>query len=308
MAPSSAIPNLLVVLGPTASGKTALAVEAAKLLNGEIISADSRQVYRGMDLGTGKDLQEYGHVPYHLIDIVDPGHEFNLFAFQHHFDSAFHQIRQRGCLPILCGGSGLYLDAVLSGYVLTEAPPDPALRAELEQENLDVLRRRLLALQPQQHNRTDLEDRERLIRAIEIARAQNSAPPPAPRPELVPLIFGIHWPRPQLRQRIVKRLRQRLDQGMVAEVEQLHTQGVSWTTLEFYGLEYRFIAQYLQQQLNYNDMVQKLASAIQQFAKRQDTWFRRMERQGTCIHWLDGTQQPLQQMMALIRQQPGVDG
>ena len=279
--------NLVVILGPTASGKTRLAVEAARALNGEIISADSRQVYRGMDIGTGKDLDEYGSIPYHLIDIVDPGYEFNVYEFQQRFYRSFVQIRARACLPILCGGTGLYIDAVLNNYALTAAPPDPELRAHLNTLTSAELRAMLLKLKPQQHNNTDLGERERLIRAIEIASAGLQHKPLADPPTIKAKIFGLRWPRPELRQRIKTRLHQRLDEGMVDEVQQLHRQGTSWETLEFYGLEYRFIAQYLQGQLSYNDMVQKLCSAICKFAKRQETWFRRMEKHGTSINWLD---------------------
>ncbi|BCA80959.1 tRNA (adenosine(37)-N6)-dimethylallyltransferase MiaA [Desulfuromonas sp. AOP6] len=281
--------NLIVILGPTASGKTRLGVEVARALGGEILSADSRQVYTGMDIGTGKDLQEYGEVPYHLIDLVPPGHEFNVFEFQRRFYQAFVDISERGALPILVGGTGLYLDAVLRGYRLVEVPENPVLRRQLAGFPTEALQQRLLALRPQQHNSTDLEDRDRLIRAIEIAEGELAAaaelPPP---PDIRPLIFGVRWPREVLRQRITRRLRERLEQGLIEEVEGLRLAGVPFETLEFYGLEYRFVAQFLQGELRRNDMVQKLNSAIHQFAKRQETWFRRMERQGTAIHWVDG--------------------
>lgn len=281
--------NLIVILGPTASGKTRLGVEVARALGGEIISADSRQVYTGMDIGTGKDLQEYGEVPYHLIDLVPPGHEFNVFEFQQRFYQVFTEIRARDALPILVGGTGLYLDAVLRGYRLVEVPENAALRQKLAPLSTEALQQRLLALRPQQHNSTDLDDRARLIRAIEIAEGELAAaatlPPP---PDIRPLIFGVRWPREVLRQRITRRLRERLEQGLIEEVEALQRGGVPFETLEFYGLEYRFVAQYLKGELRRNDMVQKLNSAIHQFAKRQETWFRRMERQGTAIHWVDG--------------------
>lgn len=283
--------DLLVILGATAGGKTALAVKAARRFGGEIISADSRQVYRGMDLGTGKDLQEYGEVPCHLIDIVEAGSEYNLFRFQNDCRAAITAIQGRGRLPILCGGTGLYLDAVLRGYELVEAPDNPHLRAELEALTDDALRQRLLILKPEQHNRTDLDDRQRLLRACEIAVAENSAPPPDPL-DLRPLVFGLRWPRELLRRRIALRLQQRFDAGMIEEVQALHEAGVPWAQLEFYGLEYRLIAHYLQGHLRRNDMVQKLRSAIGQFAKRQETFFRRMEKKGVVIHWLDAEVDP----------------
>nr|WP_320049634.1 tRNA (adenosine(37)-N6)-dimethylallyltransferase MiaA [uncultured Desulfuromonas sp.] len=293
--------NLIVLLGATATGKTRLAVDAARLLNAEIISADSRQVYRGMDIGTGKDLAEYAEIPYHLIDIVDPGYEFNVFEFQQAFCQAFEDIESRNHMPLLCGGTGLYLDAVLGDYRLAQVPRNDALRDELAALNDDHLRERLLQLAPQQHNETDLEERERILRAIEIA----SAPPAEPHPvlqRLQPLVFGLHWERSIIRKRITARLKQRLEEGMIDEVARLHEQGTSWQALEFYGLEYRFIAQHLQGTLNRNDMVQKLNSAIHQFAKRQETWFRRMERRGCTIHWLQGDEQPLAEMMRIIDQ------
>ena len=297
---SSAI-NLIVLLGATATGKTRLAVDAARLLNAEIISADSRQVYRGMDIGTGKDLAEYAEIPYHLIDIVDPGYEFNVFEFQQAFCRAFEDIERRDHMPLLCGGTGLYLDAVLGDYRLAQVPRNEALRDELAPLADDQLRQRLLQLAPQQHNETDLQERERILRAIEIA----SAPPAEPHPvlqRLQPLVFGLHWERSIIRKRITARLKQRLEEGMIDEVARLHEQGTSWHALEFYGLEYRFIAQHLQGTLNRNDMVQKLNSAIHQFAKRQETWFRRMERRGCTIHWLQGDEQPLAEMMRIIDQ------
>lgn len=281
--------NLLVILGATAGGKTGLAVKAAIHFDGEIISADSRQVYRGMDLGTGKDLQEYGDVPYHLIDIAEPGSEYNVFQFQRDCFDSVETIWQRQKLPIICGGTGMYLDAVLSGYRLVAVPQNQQLRNELELFSDNALRQELIQLKPEQHNRTDLEHRERLIRAIEIAVGEQSAEKKLPPlPEISPLVFGIKWPREVLRKRIAVRLRQRFEAGMIEEVQQLYDAGVAWEKLEFYGLEYRLIAQYLQGKLNQNDMVQKLRSAIGQFAKRQETFFRRMEKRGVEICWLDG--------------------
>ncbi len=291
--------NLLVLLGPTASGKTHLAVQAARQLDGEIISADSRQVYRGLDIGSGKDLEEYGSTPYHLIDIADPGYEFSLFDFAQTFSQAFSEIKSRNRLPILCGGTGLYLDAILQGYDLVKVEENKGLRQELDPLSLSALQKRLQSLRPEQHNTTDLEDRSRLIRAIEIAVGEELATAkPLELPDLSPRIFGLRWPRELLRKRITQRLRQRLEQGMIEEVEGLHKAGVSWETLDFYGLEYRFVGQYLQGQLNRNDLFQKLNSAIHQFAKRQETWFRRMERKGVVIHWLDGEADPVAEMLA----------
>lgn len=293
--------NLLVILGTTASGKTKLAVEIAQQLNGEIISADSRQVYKGLDIGSGKDLEEYQNVPYHLIDIVSPGHEYNIFEFQQDFTQAFQQIQQNNKLPILAGGSALYVDAVLKGYRLIEVPENNDLRQELSAYSLDQLVKRLIAAKPQQHNTTDILERERIIRAIEIAEGEKSAAAKLPEfPSITPFIVGIDWQRDQVKKRITTRLKQRLDSGMIDEVKHLHKQGVSWETLHFYGLEYRFIAQYLQEQLTYNDMYQKLNSAIHQFAKKQMTWLRRLEKNGTHIHWIDGTKDTFSLAMAAI--------
>jgi len=293
--------SLLVILGATAGGKTGLAVKTAKHFTGEIISADSRQVYRGMDLGTGKDLEEYGDVPYHLIDITEPGSEYNVFQFQQDCFSAITTIWQRQNLPILCGGTGMYLDAVLSGYRLVAVPENPQLRAELEHYSDENLREKLLQLKPDQHNKTNLEERDRLIRAIEIALGeQNAAVDLLPLPKISPLVFGLRWPREVLRKRIAQRLDQRFDAGMIDEVKRLHEDGVAWSQLEFYGLEYRLIAQYLQGTLNRNDMGQKLRSAIGQFAKRQETFFRRMEKRGVKIHWLDGEGDPFAELCVVV--------
>jgi tRNA dimethylallyltransferase len=295
------VSNLLVVLGPTASGKTCLAVQLARAAGGEIVSADSRQVYRGMDLGTGKDLAEYGDTPYHLIDIVNPGQEFNVFEFQRRFFEVFADISLRQRLPVLVGGTGLYLDAVLRGYRLVEVPENPALRVELAGLDGEELVFRLGQLRPVTHNTTDLLDHDRLIRAIEIAAGEEAAAEGLPPlPVLRPLIFGLRWERSLLRRRITERLRQRLEQGMLEEVAVLHASGVSWETLEFYGLEYRYAARHLKGELNRNDMFQQLNSAIHQFAKRQDTWFRRMERQGVRIHWLDGSGDPFSEAQGLL--------
>lgn len=293
-------PDLLVVLGPTASGKTRLGVQLAKELDGEIISADSRQVYRGMDIGTGKDLAEYGGIRCHLIDIVEPGYEFNVFEFQRRFLQACDDIRRRGRRPILVGGTGMYLDAVLRGYRLVEVPEDPDLRRELSAMPIDALKERLLSLSPRLHNTTDLMDPERLIRAVEIAEYEREHPP-EPFPAIRSIVFGIQWDRGLLRQRITERLKVRLNEGLVEEVERLLQEGVKAETLEFYGLEYRFVVKYLKGELNRNDMFQKLNAAIHDFAKRQETWFRRMERNGVAIHWLNGSGDPFLQAMGILR-------
>ena len=283
--------NLIVILGPTASGKTTLAVHLAKDLGAEIISADSRQIYRGMDLGTGKDLSEYcvGGVviPYHLIDVVDPNTGFSVFDYQQRFFSCFAEISSRGVLPILVGGSGLYLESVLKGYRMCAVPEDQTLRNELATESMESLVRRFLALQPRPHNRSDLLERSRLIRAIEIAEHSHhdSALPAVPRIEA--LIVGVRWERRILRERITERLRQRLAAGMIEEVRALQASGVSWERLSYFGLEYRYIGLYLQGAMDHQTMFKTLNTKIHQYAKRQETWFRGMERKGTVIHWLD---------------------
>ena len=295
--------DLLVILGPTASGKTRLGVELARRFSGEIISADSRQVYRGMDIGTGKDLAEYGTVPYHLIDILDPGCEFNLFQFQHRFLQLFSGIRERGHLPFLVGGTGMYLDTALRGYRLREVPESPTLRCELAPLSLDALAERLRQTATRLHNTTDLLDRNRLVRAIEIAEFER-AHTTEPLQEIRTLIFGVRWERHLLRQRITARLGDRLDQGMIEEVARLHEAGISWETMEFYGLEYRFVARHLKGELNRNDLFQKLNSAIHDFAKRQETWFRRMEKNGIEIHWLDGAGDPVAEALGIVEKGP----
>jgi len=290
--------NLLVILGPTASGKTQLAVQAARHLNGEILSADSRQVYRGLDIGSGKDLAEYGATPYHLIDILDPGCAFSLFDFVQEFKNVFDKVASRGRLPILAGGTGLYLDAVLRGYELVKVEENLSLRQELKELEVAALEKRLRRLRPDLHNTTDLTDRERLTRAIEIAEGEKRhVAEPIDLPKLSPRVFGLRWQREVLRQRITRRLRERLEQGMIEEVEGLHASGVSWETLDYFGLEYRFVAQYLQGMFNRNDLFQKLNSAIHQFAKRQETWFRRMERHGVAICWLDAEKDPVTELL-----------
>ena len=285
--------NLLVVLGATASGKTGLAVRLARRIGGEIISADSRQVYRGMDLGTGKDLSEYGRegeaVPVHLIDICDPEDEFSVFAFQERFYACFGQILKRGGIPVLVGGTGLYLDAVLRGYRMVSVPENPELRDKLAGEQMESLRLRFLSLSPDLHNSTDLLERNRLIRAIEIAEFSQAHPRD---PETViavsPLIIGIRCERKDLRLKITHRLKTRLEAGMIEEVQRLHDEGIAWERIDAFGLEYRYIARYLQRKITLEEMFQTLNTRIHQFAKRQETWFRRMEKNGVRIHWIEG--------------------
>lgn len=291
--------DALVILGATASGKTALAVAAARRFHGEIISADSRQVYRGMDLGSGKDLAEYGDIPHHLIDIAPAGSEYNLFQFQRDCYTTIADLRRRNRLPIVCGGSGLYLDAVLKGYRLIEVPINPRLRQQIATWSDQQLRERLLALKPQQHNRTDLDERDRLVRAYEIARGETAAQNKEPF-TWSPLVFGLRWPRDLLRLRIAERLRIRVDLGLIDEVQGLHAAGVSWQQLDFYGLEYRYVARYLQGKLPLTDMLQNLTTAIGQFAKRQETFFRRMEKQGVSINWLDARHEPLAELCRFL--------
>jgi len=285
--------NLLVVLGPTASGKTWLAVRLARIISGEIISADSRQVYRGMDLGTGKDLAAYrqggSEVPFHLIDIITPAEEFSVFDFKERYCRCFLEITGRGNIPILTGGTGLYLDAVVRDYRLPAAPENRVLREELAGQEMAVLRRRLLALRPAAHNTTDLQDRKRLIRAIEIAEFLRDHPGEAEPPaRTIPLVIGIRCRRDVLRQRIAARLEARLAAGMVEEVRRLHASGVPWDRLDAFGLEYRYIALYLQGKMAEKEMFQTLNTRICQFAKRQETWFRGMERKGVRINWIEG--------------------
>ena len=288
--------NCVVVLGATATGKTALAVKLAHAKHGEIISADSRQVYRGLDLGTGKDLQEYGSIPYHLIDVCDLSREFTVFHFQQEVYRIFPQLIEKDALPIIAGGTGLYLDAILRGYELIPVPEDPALRKELASKTLPELQDMLIALKPDIHNKTDLEQPDRLVRAIEIARYRQEHPESAAVhlhnvPPIKPKIYGISFERSILRERIRRRLITRIDAGMIEETEQIHAQGYSWERLESLGLEYRFTAQYLQGKIESKEAyIEQLYRAIGQFAKRQETWFRRMERNGIEIEWIDGNE------------------
>ncbi|PKP09169.1 MAG: tRNA (adenosine(37)-N6)-dimethylallyltransferase MiaA [Bacteroidetes bacterium HGW-Bacteroidetes-4] len=284
--------DLITVLGPTASGKTSFAVHLAHLLNAQIISADSRQVYRGMDLGTGKDLSEYTlngqQIPYHLIDIVDAGTKYNVYEFQNAFLKAYQQIIAENSFPILCGGSGMYIEAVLKSYRLTNVPENEQLRKSLEPCTLDELTAKLAGMK-QLHNTSDIDTKKRAIRAIEIeSYYKEHSETDLSYPKFNALILGIKLHRQEIKQRITERLKQRLRDGMIDEVEQLIKQGVSPEALSYYGLEYKFIVQYLQQEYSYNTMIEKLNIAIHQFAKRQMTWFRRMERGGLKIHWIDG--------------------
>ena len=278
--------DLICVLGPTASGKTRYAVQLARELGGEILSGDSRQVYRGMDIGTGKDLAEYGEIPYHLIDIVDAGTRYNIFQYQHDFERAYRNIVERGRVPILCGGSGLYIEAATCGYHLPDVPPDPALRAELEQLPTDTLIARYEAIR-KPHNTTDYDTRQRLIRALEIAIWEDAHP--VNRTAFLPKhtkYIGISVSRDERNARIDRRLDARLHEGLVEEVRGLLESGLTPADLLYYGLEYKFVTLYLTGQLSYDEMVERLRTAIHQFAKRQMTWFRGMERKGINIEWI----------------------
>jgi len=287
--------NLIVILGPTASGKTALSVRLAADLKSEVISADSRQVYLGMDIGTGKDLHEYScngtEVPYHLIDIISPEDDFSVFEFQRRFYEIFQMLRAKGIVPVMAGGTGLYLDSVLKMYKLKEAPVNPPLREELNRLGMAELSERLKNEQPKLHNTTDLREKERLIRAIEIALYQrehsDDGPSSQEYPEINALIIGLKPDRKALREKIRLRLNKRLDSGLIEEVKSLHKSGVSWERLCYFGLEYRYVARHLQGEMNRNDMTQRLYSAIYGLAKRQETWFRRMERNGHKINWIN---------------------
>ena len=291
--------RMITILGPTASGKTDLATHLAARLNAEIISADSRQVYRGMDIGTGKDLADYmvdGHViPYHLIDICEPGTKYNLFRYQQDFLDCYEDIRSRGALPILCGGTGLYIEAVLKGYSLSPVPQNPALRTELEGKNLEELTNILVDLKRRNHsvmhNKTDVDSCQRAIRAIEI-ETYNLTKPTEERqcPPIDSLIIGVDIDREERRRTITKRLKERLKAGMIDEVDGLLKRGIPADDLIYYGLEYKFVTEYIIGKLTYEEMFRQLEIAIHQFAKRQMTWFRGMERRGFTIHWIDAMQ------------------
>ena len=291
--------RMITILGPTASGKTDLATHLAARLNAEIISADSRQVYRGMDIGTGKDLADYmvdGHVvPYHLIDICEPGTKYNLFRYQQDFLDCYEDIRSRGALPILCGGTGLYIEAVLKGYSLSPVPQNPELRAKLEEKSLEELTHLLADLKERNHsvmhNKTDVDSCQRAIRAIEI-ETYNLTKPTEERlcPSIDSLIIGVDIDREERRRKITKRLKERLKAGMIDEVDGLLKRGIPADDLIYYGLEYKFVTEYIIGKLTYEEMFRQLEIAIHQFAKRQMTWFRGMERRGFTIHWIDAMQ------------------
>jgi len=285
--------NLLTILGPTATGKTGLAAHLAARLNGEVISADSRQVYRGMDLGTGKDYEDYFvngvEVPSHLVDIEDAGIHYNVYRFQTDFIQVFNEIQSRNKFPVLCGGSGLYLEAVLKNYRLIEVPPNKALRKELEGKTLEELTEILRNMKPRLHNETDVETDRRAIRAIEIEKYYAENPQEeSEMPDIKSLNVGIDFDRNMRRERISKRLKQRLDEGMLDEVQKLLDSGLTPEQLIYYGLEYKFLTLHLIGELTYDEMFRQLEIAIHQFAKRQMTWFRGMEKRGTKIHWING--------------------
>lgn len=284
--------NLLTILGATATGKTNVAVNLAHCMNGEVISADSRQVYRGMDIGTGKDLSEYSiggtSIPYHLINIVDAGYEYNVFEYQRDFVHAFRNIQSRGHLPVLCGGTGMYIEAVLKGYQLINVPVNEPLRQSLQGKTLPELET-ILSSYKTLHNVSDVDTVKRAIRAIEIQEYYSCNPQiDKDFPEINSLIVGIVYDRETRRRRITDRLKARLNDGMVAETTRLLEQGLLPEQLIYYGLEYKYLTQFITGQLTYDEMFRQLETAIHQFSKRQMTWFRRMEKQGFNIHWLDG--------------------
>ena len=294
---------MITILGPTASGKTPLAAALAGKIGGEIISADSRQVYRRMDIGTGKDLADYRlniknetlNIRYHLIDICEPGTKYNLFQYQQDFFDAYQDIRSRGVVPILCGGTGLYIEAVLKGYKLSPVPQNPELRTKLEGKSLDELTQMLVELKAQNgstmHNKTDVDSCQRAIRAIEIETYNLENP--VPRRELPPvdsLIVGVNIDREARREKITRRLKARLEEGMIDEVKGLLDEGIPVDDLIYYGLEYKFVTEYIVGKTTYDEMFTRLEIAIHQFAKRQMTWFRGMERRGFKIHWIDALQ------------------
>ena len=296
--------DLISIIGPTACGKTSLAVEVARAMGGEILSADSRQVYRGMDIGTGKDLSEYGEgassVPYHLIDIVDAGEKYNLFEFQRDFLEAYNGVNARGALPVLCGGSGLYVESVLRGYRLIPVPENPELRERLENHSLEELTA-MLATYKVLHNTTDVDTKKRAIRAIEIEEHYARTPQHEREfPLLSSLIIGLDVDREVRRSRISNRLKARLDEGLVDEVRKLLDEGVSPEQLIYYGLEYKFVTLFLMGAMSFDEMYKGLETAIHQFAKRQMTWFRGMERRGLNINWIDASL-PMAEKVEIIK-------
>lgn len=293
MIKNSKTDQLIVVTGPTATGKTQFAAQLAYRVGGEIISADSRQVYRGMNLATGKDIDDYivdgQQVPYHLVDIVDPGYEYNVFEFQQDFIQTYREILKRKRRVVLCGGTGMYIESVLKGYRMVPVPEDEALRASLADSSMT----RLIELLKQYklpHNVTDTDDRDRLVRAIEIQKYEAENPQLFNDfPDISPILFGIHFERQVIRERITERLTKRLDMGMVDEVKVLLEKGLTPEQLKFYGLEYRYLTQFAIGEITFDEMFRLLNTAIHQFAKRQMTWFRKMERKGFNIHWIDGS-------------------
>ena len=284
--------DLLVVTGPTASGKTSLAVAIANKVEGEILSADSRQVYRGMNLGTGKDYDDYliggALIPCHLIDIADPGYKYNVFEYQRDFIKVYTDLKARKIFPVVCGGSGMYADSIITGYKMFEIPPDSGFRVKLEKKSMEELKE-ILSTYKNLHNTTDIDTKKRVIRAIEVEHFnRNRKKQKSGFPKVNSLVIGVMFDRETRRKRISERLKQRLDAGMVEEVKGLINLGVNTDTLIYYGLEYKFITLYLTGKMSYDAMVCELEIAIHQFAKRQMTWFRGMERRGTIINWLDG--------------------
>ncbi|MBW9200836.1 tRNA (adenosine(37)-N6)-dimethylallyltransferase MiaA [Bacteroidales bacterium SW299] len=300
--------DLIAILGPTASGKTSLAAALARRMDTEIISADSRQVYRRMDLGTGKDLDDYvvggKRIPCHLIDIVEPGYKYNVFEYQRDFLAAYEDVRSRGMLPILCGGTGMYLESVLKGYRLLPVPENPELRRRLAEKSLEELTG-ILATYKKPHNSTDVDTVKRAIRAIEIEEyyRQHQVEERA-FPDIRSLVVGVGIGREQRREKITRRLKQRLDEGMVDEVKALLADGISPEDLIYYGLEYKYLTLYAIGKLTYEEMFGQLEIAIHQFAKRQMTWFRGMERRGFTIHWIDAAlplEEKLEQIENLLK-------
>jgi len=282
--------NLITILGPTATGKTKLASQLAKEFKGEIISADSRQVYKRMDIGTGKDLNDYeieGELmPYHLIDIIEPEEEYNLFRFKNDFKKSYEEITDRNKLPFLVGGSGLYLSSILQNYNMQEVEFSEERINKLNKLSVEELQSQLKDINPVLHNTTDLRDKKRIINAIIVS--ENSSPKNTGKSPINSLNIGISLPRTEIKKKITERLKLRLQNGMVEEVEELIASGITFEKLKFFGLEYKFIALYLQKEINYNDMFQKLNSAIHNFAKRQMTWFKKMEKEGIKINWIEG--------------------
>lgn len=301
--------KMITILGPTASGKTSVAAALALRTGGEIISADSRQVYRRMDIGTGKDLADYTigdvHIPYHLIDIAEPGTKYNLFLYQQDFHTAYNDIRSRGKLPILCGGTGLYIEAVLGGYSLSPVPQNQKLRESLEGKSLDQLTQMLVQLKQKNgsnmHNRTDVDTAQRAIRAIEIETYNLEHPTPERQmPQVDSLVIGINIDRELRREKITRRLKARLEEGMCDEIRSLIDGGVNPDDLIYYGLEYKFVTEYVVGKTSYEEMFRQLEIAIHQFAKRQMTWFRGMERRGYTIHWIDAVQSMDEKVEAIM--------